>query len=81
MNGKIKISAVFPALLKQACHIGQKVKILPSNQEASVEDIILYEDHLKSAEKGQAVTNGREVDVSRGDVIVPADMPCELQIV
>lgn len=60
--------------------IGQKVKILPSNQEASVDDIILYEDHLKSAEKGQAVTItlDREVDVSRGDVIVAAGMPCEV---
>ena len=56
------------------------MKILPSNQEASVDDIILYEDHLKSAEKGQAVTItlDREVDVSRGDVIVAAGMPCEV---
>ena len=61
-------------------NVGQKVKILPSNQEASVDDIILYEDHLKSAERGQAVTLtlDREVDVSRGDVIVAADMPCEV---
>ena len=59
---------------------GDSVRILPAGAEAKVADIILFEDHLKSAEAGQAVTItlDREVDASRGDVIVSATNPCEV---
>ncbi len=52
--------------------IGQKVKILPSGEEANLKDIILFKDALLKAETGQAVTVtlDREIDASRGDVIV-----------
>ena len=41
---------------------------------------MLFDDHLESAEAGQAVTLtlDTEIDASRGDVIVAADSPCEV---
>jgi bifunctional enzyme CysN/CysC len=59
---------------------GQPVRILPSGETANVKDIILFKDSLPRAEAGQAVTItlDREVDASRGDVIVAADAPCEV---
>ncbi|MBT8449590.1 MAG: sulfate adenylyltransferase subunit CysN, partial [Gammaproteobacteria bacterium] len=59
---------------------GQAVRILPSGETANVKDIVLFEDNLPRAEAGQAVTItlDREVDASRGDVIVAADSPCEV---
>jgi bifunctional enzyme CysN/CysC len=60
--------------------IGQKVKILPSGESAEVKQVMLFEDQLDVAEAGQAitVTLDKEVDVSRGDVIVSAEQPCEI---
>lgn len=60
--------------------VGQKIQVLPSGATASITDIVLFEDHLQSAEAGQAVTMtlDQEIDVSRGDVIVAADAPCEV---
>ena len=59
---------------------GEEVRILPSGQVAKVEDIVLYHDKLERAQTDQAVTLtlDREVDVSRGDVIVAAEAPCEV---
>ena len=59
---------------------GQAVRILPSGETANVKDIVLFKDKLPRAEAGQAVTLtlDREVDASRGDVIVAADSPCEV---
>ncbi|MEM7000114.1 MAG: sulfate adenylyltransferase subunit CysN [Pseudomonadota bacterium] len=59
---------------------GEAVKILPSGETAKVEDIVLYTDHLERAVTQQSVTLtlDREVDVSRGDVIVAAEEPCEV---
>ncbi len=59
---------------------GEQVRILPSGEVAAVDDIVLYQDSLPAAVTGQAVTLtlDREVDVSRGDVIVAADAPCEV---
>jgi bifunctional enzyme CysN/CysC len=56
------------------------VRILPSGEVAHVKDIVLYEDTLARAQTHQAVTItlDREVDVSRGDVLVAADHPCEV---
>ncbi len=59
---------------------GEDVRILPSGEIASVKDIVLYHDNLEAAHTDQAVTLtlDREVDASRGDVIVAADSPCEV---
>ena len=59
---------------------GDEVRILPSGEVARVQDIVLYKDSLASAVTDQAVTItlDREVDVSRGDVIVAADSPSEV---
>jgi len=59
---------------------GEAVRILPSGETANVKDIVLFKRSLDRAEAGQSVTItlDREVDASRGDVIVPADAPCEV---
>ena len=59
---------------------GDAVKVLPSGETAEVKDIVLYRDNLSRAVTDQAVTItlDREVDVSRGDVIVAADAPSEV---
>jgi bifunctional enzyme CysN/CysC len=59
---------------------GDEVRVLPSGAVAKVKDIVLYQDSLPRAQTDQAVTLtlDREVDVSRGDVIVAADSPCEV---
>ena len=58
---------------------GQAVRVLPSGEMANVDEIILYKTKLDKAVADQAVTItlDREVDISRGDVIVAADEPCE----
>ena len=60
--------------------VGDEVRVLPSGETANVESILLYEDQFARAEAGQAVTVtlDREVDVSRGDVLVNAKAPCEV---
>ena len=59
---------------------GDAVRVLPSGESASVDQIVLYEETLDKAIVDQAVTItlDREVDVSRGDVITAADAPCEV---
>ena len=58
---------------------GQAVRVLPSGEMANVDEIILYKTKLDKAVADQAVTItlDREVDISRGDVIVAADEPCQ----
>jgi bifunctional enzyme CysN/CysC len=60
--------------------VGQQVRILPSGETASVKEIVLFEHTLERADAGRAVTLtlDREVDASRGDMIVAADSPCEV---
>ena len=60
--------------------VGQEVRVLPSGETATVKDIVLFDENLDHAEAGQAVTItlDREVDASRGDVIVSGDSPCEV---
>ena len=59
---------------------GEAIKILPSLETASVKKIILFDQELTHAEVGRAVTIqlDREVDISRGDLIVAASEPCEM---
>ena len=59
---------------------GDEVRVLPSGEVASVQDIILYKDSLEEAASDQAVTItlDREVDCSRGDVLVASMDPSEV---
>lgn len=59
---------------------GDEVRVLPSGEVASVQDIILYKDSLEEAVSDQAVTItlDREVDCSRGDVLVASVDPSEV---
>lgn len=61
-------------------NVGQSIRVLPSGATAKIQEIVLFENQLESAEAGQAVTLtlDTEIDVSRGDVIVAADAPCEV---
>ena len=59
---------------------GDSVQVLPSGQEAVVDEVILFDQSLPRALPKQSVTLtlDREVDVSRGDVLVAAAAPCEV---
>lgn len=59
---------------------GQQVRVLPSGEVANVSDITLYQSSLDRAVAKQAVTISldHDVDISRGDVLVKADEPCEV---
>ena len=59
---------------------GDAVQIQPSGQEAVVKEVVLFDQSLPQALPKQSVTLtlDREVDVSRGNVIVAADAPCEV---
>jgi bifunctional enzyme CysN/CysC len=57
-----------------------RVKVLPSAQEATISRIVTQGGDLESAVDGQAVTLvlDREIDVSRGDVICAAAAPVSI---
>jgi len=59
---------------------GQEIRVLPSGEVARVDEIVLYKNNLDKAVADQAVTItlDRDIDVSRGDVIVAAAEPCEV---
>ncbi len=59
---------------------GQLVRVLPSGEVANVAEISLYESRIDSAIADQAVTIhlDKDIDISRGDVLVKADEPCEV---
>ena len=61
-------------------NVGQAIRILPSGETANIKDIVLFKQNLDEAHNGQSVTLtlDREVDASRGDVIVAAESPCEV---
>ena len=54
-------------------HVGQAVKVLPSGQVSTIKSIVTFDGELSTAQAGQAVTLTLqdEIDVSRGDLIVP----------
>jgi bifunctional enzyme CysN/CysC len=60
--------------------VGQAVRILPSGETATIKEIILFKEKINTANTGKAVTItlDREVDASRGDIIVTSDAPCEV---
>ncbi len=53
-------------------YVNDKIKILPSNKTTTIKEIITYDDNLKSAVKGDAITLtlNDEIDINRGDMIV-----------
>jgi bifunctional enzyme CysN/CysC len=59
---------------------GDEVRVLPSGATATVQRIVTYDGDLPVAEAGQSVTLtlDREIDVSRGDLIVAAADPAGL---
>ena len=59
---------------------GDAIRALPSGQIASIDRIILSTNNLNQAITDQSVTLtlDREIDLSRGDLIVAADAPCEV---
>ena len=60
-----------------AVNPSDRIKVLPSAQEATITRIVTMDGDLESAVHGQAVTLvlDREIDVSRGDVVCAADAP------
>ncbi len=54
-----------------------RIKVLPSAQEATITRIVTMDGDLETAVHGQAVTLvlDREIDISRGDVVCAADAP------
>jgi bifunctional enzyme CysN/CysC len=59
---------------------GDAIRALPSGQIATVDRVVLSTQDLDRAVTDQAVTLtlDREIDLSRGDLIVSADAPCEV---
>jgi bifunctional enzyme CysN/CysC len=59
---------------------GDAIRALPSGQMATVDRVVLSTQDLDQAVTDQAVTLtlDREIDLSRGDLIVAADAPCEV---
>ena len=59
---------------------GDESRALPSGQIAAIDRIVLSSNDLDQAVTDQAVTLtlDREIDLSRGDLIVAADAPCEV---
>ncbi|MDB3918565.1 sulfate adenylyltransferase subunit CysN [Luminiphilus sp.] len=60
--------------------LGDEIRALPSGQMAAIDRIVLSSNDLDQAVTDQAVTLtlDREIDLSRGDLIVAADAPCEV---
>ncbi|MDB2653753.1 sulfate adenylyltransferase subunit CysN [Luminiphilus sp.] len=59
---------------------GDEIRALPSGQIAAIDRVVLSTNDLDQAVTDQAVTLtlDREIDLSRGDLIVAADAPCEV---
>ena len=60
--------------------VGDRVKVLPSGEIADVKDIALYSGSKNQALTDEAVTLvlSKEIDCSRGDIIVQGDSPVEV---
>ncbi len=59
---------------------GSRIKVLPSANEATVDRIVTFDGDLDEAIAGQSVvlTLDKEIDISRGDVIVTAESPSQV---
>ena len=63
-----------------AVKVGDKLVVQPSNQSATVKEIVTFDGSLESAVAGQSVTLvlNEYVDVSRGDMLARAEQPATL---
>ena len=71
----------FSGLIASGTYLpGARVRVLPSGTEAQVARIVTYDGDLDQAVADQSVTLtlDREIDISRGDLIVSADSPAEV---
>jgi bifunctional enzyme CysN/CysC len=61
--------------------VGDRIAVLPSRREARVARIVTYDGDPPAAAAGEAVTLvlDREVDISRGDILVAAD-DCTMEV-
>ncbi|MEQ9490656.1 MAG: sulfate adenylyltransferase subunit CysN [Alphaproteobacteria bacterium] len=59
---------------------GDALKALPSAKQSTVSRIVTMDGDLEEAVAGQSVTItlDNEIDVSRGDMLAAADLPCEV---
>lgn len=59
--------------------VGDEISALPSGKRSRISRIVTQTGDLNTAQQGQAITLtlADEVDISRGDVIVSAQAPCE----
>lgn len=59
---------------------GDKLRVLPSGKESSIDRIVTLDGDLEQAVAGQSVTItlADEIDVSRGDVLVESKQPAEV---
>jgi sulfate adenylyltransferase subunit 1 len=60
--------------------VGDKLVVQPSGHTVTVKEIVTFDGSLQSASAGQSVTLllDEYVDISRGDVLAPADAPATL---
>ena len=60
--------------------VGDKLTVQPSNQSATVKEIVTFDGSLESAVAGQSVTLvlNEYVDVSRGDMLAGSEQPATL---
>jgi bifunctional enzyme CysN/CysC len=60
--------------------VGDRIRTLPSGQEAKVARIVTFDGDLQEATAGQSVTLtlDREIDVSRGDLLTTAAEPASV---
>lgn len=63
-----------------AVSLGQRVRVLPSKKEATIDRIVTYDGDLSIASSGASitVTLNDAIDISRGDVIVDAASTCSI---
>ncbi|WP_462165018.1 sulfate adenylyltransferase subunit CysN [Pseudoalteromonas xiamenensis] len=59
---------------------GQAIKVLPSGKRSAIKEIVTFDGNIEQVETGQAVTLtlNDEIDISRGDVIVPAESTAQV---
>ena len=59
---------------------GDRVRVLPSGRESTVQRVVALDGDQREAVAGQSVTItlADELDISRGDVIAAADAPCQV---
>ncbi|KQV36086.1 sulfate adenylyltransferase subunit 1 [Massilia sp. Root335] len=60
--------------------VGDKLLVQPSGQAATVKEILTFDGPLQQAVAGQSITLtlNEHVDISRGDVLAPAEQPATL---